>query len=105
MKAQQPPDLAIEVHFAPLDTRREQCALTDFENFSRQTQAIRMYQPSNADAVANFDFFHGFTLRKISHSAISDYALTAASSPSKFRRKAPGRIPAQSPFLPKLMYK
>ena len=56
------------------------------KNPSCQTQAIRMYQASNTDAVANFDFFHGFTLWKIYHSVIFYYALLASGSPRKFRR-------------------
>src|ERR1700674_271250 len=85
VKAQQPSNLPIEVYFASLDTRREQCALADFENPSGQTQAIRMHQSSNIDAVANFDLFHGFTLWKICYSTILYYALPVASAPRKFR--------------------
>jgi hypothetical protein len=40
VKAQQSPDLAVEIHFASLNTRRKHCALGDFENPSRQTQAV-----------------------------------------------------------------
>jgi hypothetical protein len=75
MKTQQPPDLPIEVHFASLDTGREQCALAHFKHPSCHAQTIGMDKPADNNAIADFNFFHDFTLWKICHSAIFDYAL------------------------------
>ena|ERR1051325_5013411 len=75
MKAQQAPDLAIEIHFASLDACRKQGALPNFEHLSGLTQTIQVYKSSDADSVTHFDFFHSSTVMKIYCSAILNYAL------------------------------
>ena len=62
MQTEQAPDLTVEIHFASLDTRSEQRALTYFQDFSYQSQTIRLDEASNADAVAHFNFCHGCVL-------------------------------------------
>jgi hypothetical protein len=64
MEAQQPSDLAVEVHFASLDTGPKERTLTYFENSSTQAEAIGLHEPPNIDTVANFNLCHDPTLSK-----------------------------------------
>ncbi len=59
VEAQQPSDLAVEVHFTSLDTGSKKRALAYFENFSGQTEAIGLDEPANTDTVSDFNLCHG----------------------------------------------
>src|ERR1051326_5288681 len=59
MDIQKPPDFAVEVHLASLDTGTKKCALADLDNFSRQAETIRVDEPSNADTVTDLQLHHG----------------------------------------------
>ena len=54
MQAQQPSDLAVEVHFASLDTGPKERALAYFENSSGQAEAIGLDDPPNTHTISNF---------------------------------------------------
>ena len=54
MKAQQPSDLAVEVHFASLDTGSKEGTLAYFENSSGKAEAIGLYEPPNTHTVSDF---------------------------------------------------
>ena len=64
MQTKEPPDFSVEVHLTSLDAGPEQCALTYFENSSRQSQAIRVHESANTNMVADFDFCHDPLFRK-----------------------------------------
>jgi hypothetical protein len=77
MNIQQPADLAMEIHFASLDTWTEQRALTDLQHSSSQTEAIGMREASNTDAVADFHLCHGSLPRIKFRQATENYPLIA----------------------------
>jgi len=64
MQTKESPDFSVEVHLTSQDTGPEQCALTYFENSSRQSQAIRVHESANTDMVADLNFFHGPLFQK-----------------------------------------
>src|SRR5205814_1370831 len=58
MDIEQASHLSIEIDLASLDARAEQRALTNFENFSCQSQTIGVDEPSDTDTVADFHLSH-----------------------------------------------
>jgi len=62
MNVQKASYLTVEIDFAPLDAPSKERARTNVEDFSRQTQTIRLNKPTDTHTVTDFDLSHGFTL-------------------------------------------
>jgi hypothetical protein len=51
-------NLTVKIDFAALNVAAKQSALGYLENGSRPTKTVGMNQPSNADAITNFELKH-----------------------------------------------
>jgi hypothetical protein len=82
MNVQKASYLTVEIDFAPLDTPSKERARTNVEDFSRQTQTIRLNKPTDTHTVTDFDLSHRFTLpdknfKGMQHKIIASWTFTS----------------------------